>query len=443
MDNQIISGVRYKSLSNADSKLWNKISFWKKAEDVELEDGSDAEFRMNKLVENTSTSVIDVSDFNTNYTQWSSDILNAVGEDYMNTYNPSADGIYGDPYVIFYGAIYDDVKSEVYELNEAFADNFNCLIPETSSTSTISVDSSTFTVPFNIYIHVIKDDTTLRIENTTQWTYTKVSTDTHGNTAQKIEFTQHYSATNKDLVVDIYLREDGKVEIVTQYDTEYYYQVKITLTPTVTTNPYTSLSDVQQSGFHDIFSQAAWNGMNKSIFDLGMGSRWFAYPDNAIANAGQPYSFITARKATLVSTGDTSVFDWQKAIDLSDEIMFGNGTITLGIIGHAADAVAAIKYKDVVYHWDTNEVTIASVDSDTNLEVSDVADTGYAIKSYLTSISSSGELIGRPYQLLILCNVPTGADGDMIYATGNDTYQSIYYFPIEQYFEEEEEEEES
>lgn len=437
MGNQIISGVRYKSLSNVDSKIWSKISFWKKAEDVELEDGSDAEFRMNKLVENTSTSVTDVSNFDTNYTQWSSDILNAVGEDYMDTYNPSVDEIYGDPYVIFYGAVYDDVKSEVYELNEAFADNFNCLIPETSSTSAVSVDSSTFAVPFNIYIHAIKDDSTLRIENTTQWTYTKVSTDTHGNTAQKIEFTQHYSATNKDLVVDIYLRDDGKVEIVAQYDTEYYYQAKITLTPTVTTNPYTSLSDVQQSGFHDIFSQAAWNGMNKSIFELGMGSRWFA------TNTEQPYSFMTANKATLVSTGDTSIFDWQKAIDLSDEIMFGNSTLTLGIIGYAADPSAYIKYKDVVYTWDTTEVTIASIGSNNSSEETDATETGYAIKSYLTSISGSGELIDRPYQLLILCNVPTGTDGDIIYASGNNAYHSIYYFPIEHYFEEEEEEEES
>lgn len=49
INEQIVTGRKFRKLVNEGTKLWERISFWKKAVDVEFNDGKTAETKMGAI----------------------------------------------------------------------------------------------------------------------------------------------------------------------------------------------------------------------------------------------------------------------------------------------------------------------------------------------------------------------------------------------------------
>lgn len=49
INEQIVTGRKFRKLIDEATKLWQRISFWKKAIDIEFDDGSDAETKLGAI----------------------------------------------------------------------------------------------------------------------------------------------------------------------------------------------------------------------------------------------------------------------------------------------------------------------------------------------------------------------------------------------------------
>lgn len=49
INEQIVTGRKFRKLINESTKLWERISFWKKATDVEFNDGKNAETKVGAI----------------------------------------------------------------------------------------------------------------------------------------------------------------------------------------------------------------------------------------------------------------------------------------------------------------------------------------------------------------------------------------------------------
>lgn len=49
INEQIVTGCKFRKLLNESTKLWERISFWKKAVDVEFNDGQNAETKVGAI----------------------------------------------------------------------------------------------------------------------------------------------------------------------------------------------------------------------------------------------------------------------------------------------------------------------------------------------------------------------------------------------------------
>lgn len=421
----IVSGVKYKALADAANGIWNKISFWKKAVDVELEDGTNAEFRMNQLVQKTTGLDDEVTAFETNYPQWESAVVSSVNADFLEEYGLRV------TYPYYQGLIRTGTTSsnEALVLSSRYAQAFEYLIHPSVQENNFTTNP-TITIPNTLYypirfwlwVQFTSNGSTYNVDYPS-WDYTKNSTDTHGNSAQKIEATGRATVGNANYTLSIYIRdEDKRVEIVFKNATNnpYFDSVKIgvQMNHTSAYNAYSDISTIQNRGLYDVYNQTALNAINSSIDEYG-DMTWY------------PHGYLLPDKLTPTSTGDTSVWEWYKLIDLSSDGGYGNGFITIGFTGSMGDALTVIKYKDKQYVWEVGEGnTIASRVDVLNDNEEESADDTSNVSAIVTHLNSSSNY----YPLLILINIPTGEEGDIVYVS-HYSFSAVYSFVIEQSIE--------
>lgn len=58
----IVTGRKYRVMKDSAQSLWERISFWTKAEDVELDDGSDVQTSMDGLTNRINTLTTSVTE---------------------------------------------------------------------------------------------------------------------------------------------------------------------------------------------------------------------------------------------------------------------------------------------------------------------------------------------------------------------------------------------